>query len=95
MSVSSNVADEEPSECAFVVTASGEVESECGAFRAPDEPGVQVFLPPLTGPVTVDVTRDGVLATRVGAEPAYVGQFPNGPDCGEVCRLATVGVAVD
>ncbi len=95
VSASSNVADEEPSVCAFAVTASGEVESECGAFVVPDEPGVRVLFPPLTGSVTIDVERDGTSVARLAAEPVYVGQFPNGPDCGEVCRVATVRVAVE
>ena len=91
-SVSSNVADQEPAVCAFTVTASGEVGSECPAFADPGEPGVTVLFPPLSGSVTVDVERNGARVARLGAEPAYAGRFPNGPDCGEVCRQATVRV---
>ena len=95
VSASSNLGDEEPVRCAFTVTASREVESECGAFVNPGEPGVRVLFPPLKGALTIDVERDGALLSRLGAEPAYAGLFPNGPDCGEVCRVATVRVAVD
>ena len=93
-SVSSNLIDQEPATCAFAVTASGDVESDCQAFAAPDEPGVTVRFPPVAGSVTVDVERDGARVARLGAEPAYVGQFPNGPDCGEVCQQATVRVRI-
>ena len=96
VSVSSNLADEEPSECAFTVTASGAVESECAAFERQDEAGgVSVLFPPLAGSVTIDVERDGTLVLRRGVEPVYVGQFPNGPDCGEVCQTATARVEID
>lgn len=45
-------------------------------------------------PVTVNVAREGVEVASVSVRPVYVGQFPNGPDCGEACQTATIRVEV-
>lgn len=41
--------------------------------------------------VSLTITRDGTERfTRTWQNVTFAGQFPNGPGCGEVCRVATV-----
>ena len=89
-------ADEATQTCAFTVQVGGAVVAESETCRgvSGDEGGVRVMAERVDGPVTIDVARDGARLARLAVRPAYLGQFPNGPDCGEACQAATVRVDV-
>ncbi len=56
--------------------------------------GLRLDLRRVDGQVAVHVTRDGDSVGSLSTRPVYLGQFPNGPDCGEACQTATVRVEV-
>lgn len=91
--------------CTFDVTSSAflEVSQESdgcqGAFAfTPSADGasrqVRVLFSPLADDVTVRVRRDGDDVASLRVDPVYVDQYPNGPDCGAVCRQADTSIRV-
>lgn len=67
------------------------------AFTPAAEDGraqVRVLFPPLEDDVILRVHRDGAELASVRVDPVYVGQYPNGPDCGAGCRQANTAVRV-
>ncbi|PAP76646.1 hypothetical protein [Rubrivirga marina] len=100
-------ADGETESCAFTVSAdagqtdisvSGESEGCQGLFAfmpsTDAETRVRVVFSPLADDVTIRVRRDGADLASVRVDPVYVDQYPNGPDCGAVCRQADTTVRV-
>ena len=83
--------------CAFTLRPDQTVadpSADCRGVFVADDGRVRVQRDRVDGLVTVGVTRDGIDLGRFSVRPAYLGQFPNGPDCGEVCQQATVRVQV-
>ena len=81
--------------CSFTVEPGGAAvgaSEACRGLFVGSGGRVQVTAARADGEITVGVAREGAGATRLSVRPVYLGQFPNGPDCGEVCQTATVRV---